>query len=170
MWPASEPDDAFDPARVAYEMELAEHRSTAERAHRAELATRDITIDYQQARIEELEAEVARLRTALQGSHRPWAQRDETARPRRGGGAVGDIAAGEPSPNKSARTRLLRGVGQPRRRGARLSTAQGQRPAQRTKWGGNLRVLSFCTFPATRKEAFRQWPIEEELFLAHAWC
>jgi DNA repair exonuclease SbcCD ATPase subunit len=62
----SEPGDTFDPARVAYEMELAEHRNTAERLQRAELAVRDVTIQYQQARIEELEAEVARLRTALQ--------------------------------------------------------------------------------------------------------
>jgi hypothetical protein len=61
-----EPTEPFDPARVAYEMELAEHRSTTERLHRAELAARDLTISYQQARIEELEAEVGRLRTALQ--------------------------------------------------------------------------------------------------------
>jgi len=61
-----EPTEAFDPARVAYEMELAEHRSTTERLHRAELAARDLTIGYQQARIDELEAEVGRLRTALQ--------------------------------------------------------------------------------------------------------
>jgi hypothetical protein len=59
-------EEAFDPARVAYEMELAEHRSTTERLHRAELAARDLTIGYQQARIEELEAEVVRLCTALQ--------------------------------------------------------------------------------------------------------
>ncbi len=61
-----EPTEAFDPARVAYEMELAEHRSTTERLHRAELAARDLTIGYQQASIEELQAEVGRLRTALQ--------------------------------------------------------------------------------------------------------
>jgi hypothetical protein len=61
-----EPTEAFDPARVAYEMELAEHRSTTERLHRAELAARDLTIDYQRASIEELQAEVGRLRTALQ--------------------------------------------------------------------------------------------------------
>jgi hypothetical protein len=61
-----EPTEAFDPARAAYEMELAEHRSTTERLHRAELAARDRTIRYQQARIDELEAEVGRLRTALQ--------------------------------------------------------------------------------------------------------
>ena len=35
-----EPTEAFDPARVAYEMELAEHRSTTERLHHAELAAR----------------------------------------------------------------------------------------------------------------------------------
>ena len=61
-----EPAEAFDPARVAYEMELAEHRSTTQRLHRAELAARDLTIGYKQARIVELEAEVGRLRTALQ--------------------------------------------------------------------------------------------------------
>ena len=61
-----EPTEAFDPARVAYEMELAEHRSTTERLHRAELAARDLTIGYQQPSIEELQAEVGRLRTALQ--------------------------------------------------------------------------------------------------------
>jgi hypothetical protein len=63
---SEEPTEAFDPARVAYEMELAEHRSTTERLHRAELAARDLTIGYQQARIDELDAEVGRLRTALQ--------------------------------------------------------------------------------------------------------
>ena len=47
-------------------MELAEHRSTLERLHRTELATRDLTIAHQQERIAELEAEVLRLRTALQ--------------------------------------------------------------------------------------------------------
>jgi hypothetical protein len=51
-----EPTEAFDPARVAYEMELAEHRSTTERAHRAELAARDLTIGYQQERIDRTNA------------------------------------------------------------------------------------------------------------------
>jgi hypothetical protein len=58
--------ESLDSTQVAYEMELAEHRSTLERLHRAELAARDLTIGYQQARIDELEAEVGRLRTALQ--------------------------------------------------------------------------------------------------------
>jgi chromosome segregation ATPase len=58
--------DSLDSPQVAYEMELAEHRSTLERLHRAELAARDVTIGYQQDRIAELEAEVSRLRTALQ--------------------------------------------------------------------------------------------------------
>jgi hypothetical protein len=58
--------DSLDSAQVAYEMELAEHRSTLERLHRAELGARDVTIGYQQERIAELEAEVSRLRTALQ--------------------------------------------------------------------------------------------------------
>lgn len=61
-----EADEPLDPTAIAYEMELAEHRSTIERLHRAELAARDVTIEHQQARIAELEAEVGRLRTALQ--------------------------------------------------------------------------------------------------------
>jgi hypothetical protein len=60
------PEGSLDSTQVAYEMELAEHRSTIERLHRAELAARDVTIGYQQDRIAELEAEVSRLRTALQ--------------------------------------------------------------------------------------------------------
>jgi hypothetical protein len=61
-----EADGPLDPTAIAYEMELAEHRSTIERLHRAELAARDVMIEHQQARIAELEAEVGRLRTALQ--------------------------------------------------------------------------------------------------------
>jgi hypothetical protein len=62
----SEANEPLDPTAMAYEMELAEHRSTIERLHRAELAARDVMIEHQQARIAELEAEVGRLRTALQ--------------------------------------------------------------------------------------------------------
>ena len=61
-----EANEPLDPTAIAYEMELAEHRSTIERVHRAELAARDVTIEHHQARIAELEAEVGRLRTALQ--------------------------------------------------------------------------------------------------------
>jgi hypothetical protein len=60
------PAEPFDPTRIAYEMELAEHRSTIERLHRAELAARDATISHQRVRIAELEYEVRRLVTALQ--------------------------------------------------------------------------------------------------------
>jgi hypothetical protein len=64
--PPSTANDDLDPTLVAYEMELAEHRSTLERLHRSELTARDGTIRHQRTRIIELEAEVARLRTALQ--------------------------------------------------------------------------------------------------------
>jgi HAMP domain-containing protein len=60
------PAESLGATEIAYQMELAEHRSTTERAHRAELAARELTIEHQQARIDELEAEVGRLRTALQ--------------------------------------------------------------------------------------------------------
>ena len=89
-----EPTEAFDPARVAYEMELAEHRSTTERLHRVELAARDLTIGYQQASIEELQAEVGRLRTALQGADRARAPKDEADGPARGRRAVGERPPG----------------------------------------------------------------------------
>ena len=58
--------ESLESTRIAYEMELAEHRSTTERLHSAELAARDLTIEHQRDRIAELEAEVRRLRTALQ--------------------------------------------------------------------------------------------------------
>ena len=83
-----EPTEAFDPARVAYEMELAEHRSTTERLHRVELAARDLTIGYQQASIEELQAGVGRLRTALQGADRARAPKDEADGPASSRGAA----------------------------------------------------------------------------------
>ena len=54
-------------------MELAEHRSTTERAHRAELAAKDATIAQQRyeiadlrRRLAESEADAYRLRVALQ--------------------------------------------------------------------------------------------------------
>ena len=40
-------DESLESTRIAYEMELAEHRSTTERAHRAELAAKDATIAQQ---------------------------------------------------------------------------------------------------------------------------
>jgi hypothetical protein len=36
--------ESLGSTRIAYEMELAEHRSTTERAHRAETAAKDATI------------------------------------------------------------------------------------------------------------------------------
>ncbi|MGC8628368.1 MAG: hypothetical protein ACP5VR_12625 [Acidimicrobiales bacterium] len=57
---------SLETAQVAYEMELAEHRDTQERLHKAELAARDLTIEHQRRQVAELEAEVRRLRIALQ--------------------------------------------------------------------------------------------------------
>jgi hypothetical protein len=53
-------------AQVAYDMEVAEHRSTMEKLHRAELAARDQAVRHLKMRVIELEDEVRRLRTALQ--------------------------------------------------------------------------------------------------------
>jgi chromosome segregation ATPase len=66
-------DESLESTRIAYEMELAEHRSTTERAHRAEIAAKDATIaqlryevkDFRR-RLAQTEAEADRLRTALQ--------------------------------------------------------------------------------------------------------
>ena len=63
----------MESTRIAYEMELAEHRSTTERAHRAEIAAKDATIaqlryevkDFRR-RLAQTEVEADRLRTALQ--------------------------------------------------------------------------------------------------------
>jgi outer membrane protein TolC len=75
-WPRrseSEDDESLGSTRIAYEMELAEHRSTTERAHRAELAAKDATIAQERYEIKDLrrrlaqaETEAERLRTALQ--------------------------------------------------------------------------------------------------------
>ena len=75
-WPRrseSEDDESLGSTRIAYEMELAEHRSTTERAHRAELAAKDATIAQQRYEITDLrrrlaasEADAYRLRVALQ--------------------------------------------------------------------------------------------------------
>ena len=65
--PASgEPAESLESTQIAYEMELAEHRDTRERLYRAELAARDLTIAHQREQIAQLEAEIRRLRTALQ--------------------------------------------------------------------------------------------------------
>jgi len=65
--------ESLESTRIAYEMELAEHRSTTERAHRAELAAKDATIAQQRyeitdlrRRLAESEADAYRLRVALQ--------------------------------------------------------------------------------------------------------
>ena len=66
-------DESLESTRIAYEMELAEHRSTTERAHRAEIAAKDATIaqlryevkDFRR-RLAQTEVEADRLRTALQ--------------------------------------------------------------------------------------------------------
>lgn len=75
-WPsrrAEAGDEPLDPAFIAYEMELAEHRSTTERAHQAELAARDAAIAHMRYEVDDLrrrlsraEAEAERLRVALQ--------------------------------------------------------------------------------------------------------
>lgn len=66
-------DESLESARIAYEMELAEHRSTTERAHQAELGAKDATIAqlrYEtkdlRRRLAEAETEAERLRIALQ--------------------------------------------------------------------------------------------------------
>jgi hypothetical protein len=65
--------ESLESTRIAYEMELSEHRSTTERAHRAELAAKDATIAQQRyeitdlrRRLAESEADAYRLRVALQ--------------------------------------------------------------------------------------------------------
>jgi preprotein translocase subunit SecA len=65
--------ESLESTRIAYAMELAEHRSTTERAHRAELAAKDATIAQQRyeitdlrRRLAESEADIYRLRIALQ--------------------------------------------------------------------------------------------------------
>ncbi len=74
-WPRGSASEGDSPeaTRIAYEMELAEHRSTTERAHRAELAAKDATIAQQRyeitdlrRRLAESEADAYRLRIALQ--------------------------------------------------------------------------------------------------------
>ncbi len=72
-WPRVLEGDSLESTRIAYEMELAEHRSTTERAHRAELAAKDATIAQQRyeitdlrRRLAESEADAYRLRVALQ--------------------------------------------------------------------------------------------------------
>jgi len=72
-WPRALEGESLESTRTAYEMELAEHRSTTERAHRAELATKDATITQQRYEITDLrrrladsEADAYRLRVALQ--------------------------------------------------------------------------------------------------------
>ena len=71
--PASEGDESLESTRIVYEMEIAQHRSTTERAHRAELAAEDATIAQLRYEVKDLrrrlaqaEAEADRLRTALQ--------------------------------------------------------------------------------------------------------
>jgi hypothetical protein len=66
-------EESLESTRIAYEMEIAEHRSTTERAHRAELAAKDATIAqlrYEakdlRRRLAESEAGADRLRIALQ--------------------------------------------------------------------------------------------------------
>jgi len=76
--------ESLESTRIAYEMELAEHRSTTERAHRAELAAKDATIARLQyeakdlrRRLAESEADADRLRIALQVlTGRPLPDRD----------------------------------------------------------------------------------------------
>jgi hypothetical protein len=46
--------ESLESTRIAYEMELSEHRSTTERAHRAELAAKDATIAQQRYEITDL--------------------------------------------------------------------------------------------------------------------
>ena len=46
--------ESLESTRIAYEMELAEHRSTTERAHRAELAAKDASIAQQRYEITDL--------------------------------------------------------------------------------------------------------------------
>ena len=72
-WPRAPEGESLESTRIAYEMELAEHRSTTERAHRAELAAKDATIAQQRYEISDLrrrlaesEADAYRLRVALQ--------------------------------------------------------------------------------------------------------
>ncbi len=75
-WPRRSPStggESLESTEIAYEMEIAEHRSTTERAHRAEIAAKDATItqlryevkDFRR-RLAQAEAEADRLRTALQ--------------------------------------------------------------------------------------------------------
>ena len=75
-WPRRSPSAGGEPlesTEIAYEMEIAEHRSTTERAHRAEIAAKDATIARLQYEVKDFrrrlahaEAEADRLRTALQ--------------------------------------------------------------------------------------------------------
>ena len=72
-WPRALDGESLESTHIAYEMELAEHRSTTERAHRAELAAKDATIAQQRyeitdlrRRLAESEADAYRLRVALQ--------------------------------------------------------------------------------------------------------
>lgn len=65
---SGEPDlsNEIETLRIAYEMELAEHRSTTDRLHRAQLADRDSRIEALQNQIAGLLEERERLRVALQ--------------------------------------------------------------------------------------------------------
>ena len=61
-WPRRSPSaggESLESTRIAYEMELAEHRSTTERAHRAELAAKDATIAQLRYEVKDLRRRLA---------------------------------------------------------------------------------------------------------------